>query len=156
MAFNAQAILSDITNDPNVARNHHFHAVPELVKDIKEHENVASLIKAANDGVEDENFNMMLDTVNEKRLILEGFYAKWPAPVIEEIKDAVDIQSKVPVEWWDLPLMQSRPCIPLTVMNDANTSGTLFYKDEVSGDIFKVPNISYNQPDNARKICWEF
>lgn len=156
MAYNAVETLFNITDDPIVAKNHHCHAVPRVLKSIDENERVAALIKDANGGVDDEHSKALLDEAHQEREVLNKFYAKWPAPTISKIEDQVDIQLAVPAKWWSLPLSSTRPDIPLTLMNDPQVSATLFYKDEILQNIFKVPNIKYNQPNNAQIKQWAF
>jgi hypothetical protein len=156
MAFNPIAILTNATDDPDVAKNHHLHVVPSVLENIEEHDKVARLIKDANGGVESDDSKLMSDSADEMRKVVEGFYAKWPAPVIENIEDVFDIQDEIPTAYWGLTLMHSRPLIPLVALNDPKTSATIFYKDDLTGAVFKVPNIWYNQPNRARSIRWSF
>lgn len=148
-------LLSTNTTSASVAKNWHENGIIEDVeKHIKELHSVLESVNASGLNAETKDFEKSL---KEMVVIKNRFLAKWPKPKIREIKDAVDSNQSIPASWHQsLPLLQSRPPTSLTCLSNVKTDHVLFYKNEATGDIYKVVNIWYNQPNRCRLIEYSY
>lgn len=161
MAFDAASILQNITDDPDVAKNHHMHAVPPLRQKIRDLLDVATSLKKCEDRGDENIENLILEIdadIGKYATILTKFFETWPPASTENILDTTEEVDKFPAEWWSIPLSQSLPSVPLVCYfrtgTTSKTAHVLFYKHPETGEMFKVPNIWYNQPDKRTLKYW--
>ena len=155
MAYCPINLLSENTDSASVAKNWHENGVIEKVeKQIKE---LHLILESIHDSELDEEVKDFERSLKEMVVIKNRFLAKWPKPTTREIKDEVDSNQPIPASWHQsLPLLQSRPPIALTCLSNVKTDHVLFYKNEATGDVYKVVNIWYNQPNRCRLIEYSY
>jgi hypothetical protein len=142
----------------SVAANWHLHMVPAIESNLNELRDLKSQMDDQDadiiDGIESDirEYESALATINEA----------WPAPVVTDIYDGVPREVSADVfadAFKNTPLTQSLPSEPMALIThgkwgNAHSSGTLLYRNE-AGQYFKVPNISYNQPNKRQHFAWD-
>jgi len=157
MSYSAIEILSNVTPDKDVAKNHHIYAVPDVQKSIAELEAFITEVSKNNDNGEmNETISGLTHDLSDKRRTLNAFIAKWPLPTITPIEDEVMLLDEIPVHWHQLPITPRRPSIPLILRNETKTAYALFYSVPDSDDVLKVTNMHYNHPNEDKTIEWHF
>lgn len=133
------------TNDSVVARNWHFHKVPEtakaLISDLK------SMHDQYSSQADKDKLNLEISTLKDK---LETFLNKYPAPTKVKIIDSVEICDFQPV-WQRLLPLHYRPNEPLTLLNEPEGNRYLYYR-KANNEVIKVVNSLINRPNNSELI----
>ncbi len=142
-------LINQGTNDPVVARNWHFHKVPETARAlISDLENMHDQYSSQDDK---DKLNLEISSLKDK---LETFLNKYPAPTKVKIIDSVEICDIQPA-WQRLLPLHYRPNEPLTLLSEPEGNRYIYYR-KTNNEVIKVVNSLINRPNQREAIDYSY
>ncbi len=155
--------LMNTNIEPSMAREIHIHFIPSIKLSIqKDKDFIESVkLKTEDSDVIKEVEGLFLQKINEAEQTLAHFVDKWPYPKVTKHDDDVLIYkgaADLPKEAAIAEFSQSLPHEDFIyhIVGSAQQSAIFVCESKVTGNFYKVPNMSYNRPNERESCEWVY